>query len=150
MSADDSQNAIARPDFQFQSFAAFSALGALIFAPASQAQVNIVQIDPAQTKIEFSLGGTMHTVHGTFALKSSSIRFDPSTGKMDGAIVVDATSGESGNGTAATRGCIAKYLESAKFPEIVFMPRQMTGAFAAEGASKLQVSGRISPARAGT
>jgi polyisoprenoid-binding protein YceI len=123
-------------------FAAFAALGALILAPASQAQVNVVQIDPARTKIEFSLGGTAHTVHGTFALKSSVLRFDPSTGKMDGSIVADATSGESGNGNRDSR-MHREILESSKFTEIVFTPMQMSGAFAAEGVSKLQVSGRI-------
>ena len=123
-------------------FAALAALGALIFPPASQAQVNTVQIDPARTKIEYSLGGTMHTVHGTFALKSSTIRFDPSTGKMDGSIVADATSGESGNGSRDSR-MHREILESSKFTEIVFMPVQMTGSLAEEGVSKLQVSGRF-------
>jgi polyisoprenoid-binding protein YceI len=119
-----------------------SVLVTMILAPASQAQESIVQFDPAQTKIEFSLGGTMHTVHGKFSLKSSSIRFDPSTGKIGGAIVVDATSGESGNGGRDGR-MHREILESAKFPEIVFTPLQMSGAVAAEGPSKVEVSGRF-------
>jgi polyisoprenoid-binding protein YceI len=123
-------------------FAAFAPLGALILAPPSQAQANTVQVDPARSKIEFSLSGTMHTVHGTFALKSSAIRFDPSTGKMDGSIVADATTGESGNGTRDSR-MHREILESSKFTEVVFTPVQMSGSFAAEGASKLQVSGRF-------
>jgi polyisoprenoid-binding protein YceI len=118
-------------------------LAAMILAPASRAQESIVQIDPAQTKIEFSLGGTMHTVHGKFALKSSVIRFDPSTGKIGGAIVVDATSGDSGNSGRDSR-MHREILESAKFPEIIFTPTQMTGVVAAEGTSKVEVSGRFS------
>jgi polyisoprenoid-binding protein YceI len=122
--------------------AASAGLAAIILAPASSAQESVIQIDSAQTKIEFSLGGTMHTVHGKFSLKSSSIRFDPSTGKIGGTIVVDATSGESGNGGRDGR-MHREILESAKFPEIVFTPLQMTGAVAAEGPSKVEVSGRF-------
>ena len=122
--------------------AASAGLAAIILAPASSAQESVIQIDSAQTKIEFSLGGTMHTVHGKFSLKSSSIRFDPATGKIGGAIVVDATSGESGNGGRDGR-MHREILESAKFPEIVFTPLQMTGAVAAEGPSKVEVSGRF-------
>jgi polyisoprenoid-binding protein YceI len=117
-------------------------LAAIILAPASRAQESVIQIDSAQTKIEFSLGGTMHTVHGKFSLKSSSIRFDPSTGKIGGTIVVDATSGESGNGGRDGR-MHREILESAKFPEIVFTPIKMMGVVAAEGPSKVEVSGRF-------
>jgi len=131
-----------RPRISILAAALFAALGALILAPTSQAQVNVVQIEPARSKIEYSLSGTMHTVHGTFALKSGEIRFDPSTGKMDGTIVADAISGESGNGGRDAR-MHREILESSKFTEIVFTPTQMSGALAAEGVSKLQVSGRF-------
>ena len=122
--------------------AVLAGLAALILAPASRAQDFTVQIDAAQTKIEFSLGGNFHTVHGKFALKSSAIHFDPSTGKMGGTIVVDATSGESGNGGRDAR-MHREILESAKFPEIVFTPLHITGAVASEGASKVEISGRF-------
>ncbi|HEV7968072.1 MAG TPA: YceI family protein [Candidatus Acidoferrales bacterium] len=117
-------------------------LAAAILASAGRAQESVVQLDPAQTKIEFSLRGTMHTVHGTFALKSSAIRFDPSTGKIGGAIVVDATSGDTGNGSRDAR-MHREILESANFPEITFTPVQIKGVVAAEGASKVEVSGRF-------
>jgi polyisoprenoid-binding protein YceI len=122
--------------------AVFAGLAAMILAPASRAQESVLQIDPAQTKIEFSLSGTMHTVHGKFALKSSALRFEPPTGKIGGAIVVDATSGDSGNSGRDAR-MHREILESAKFPEIVFTPMQMTGAVAAEGSSKVEVTGRF-------
>jgi polyisoprenoid-binding protein YceI len=122
--------------------AVFAGLATLFLAPTSRAQESIVQLDSAQTKIEFSLSGNMHTVHGKFALKSSTIRFDPSSGKISGAIVVDATSGESGNGSRDAR-MHREILETAKFPEIAFTPMQMMGEVAANGASKVEVSGRI-------
>jgi len=120
--------------------AVLAGLTTLILAPASRAQESNVQIDAAQTKIEFSLAGNFHTVHGQFALKSSAIHLDPSTGKMDGAIVVDATSGETGNGGRDAR-MHREILESTKFPEIVFTPLRMMGKVAPEGASRVEISG---------
>ena len=115
---------------------------ALLLAPALHAQESGVRVDPGDTKIEFSLGSTLHTVHGTFALKSSTLRFDPASGKLSGAIVVDATSGESGNDGRDSR-MHREVLESSKFPEIVFTPTQLTGAVAATGTSKVQIAGRF-------
>jgi polyisoprenoid-binding protein YceI len=99
-------------------------------------------LEQGQAKIEFSLGSTLHTVHGSFALKDSSIRFDPADGKISGSIVVDATSGESGNSGRDSR-MHREILESAMFPVIVFTPTQITGAVPTQGASKVEVSGRF-------
>lgn len=112
----------------------------LLFAPSLRAQEFSLQLDPAQTRIEFSLGSTLHTVHGTFALKSSDLRVDPANGKINGAIVVDATSGESADRSRDAR-MHREILESAKFPEIVFTPTQLAGVLAAHGTSRVQVSG---------
>jgi polyisoprenoid-binding protein YceI len=115
---------------------------ALLGAPASHAQGSAVQVDPAQTKIEFTLGSTLHTVHGTFALKSCSIQYDRASGNISGGIVVDATSGESGN-TGRDQRMHREILESAKYPEIVFMPEQIMGTVAPTGPSNLEVSGKF-------
>lgn len=115
---------------------------ALLSAQASRAQSTAVRVDPAQTKIEFTLGSTLHTVHGTFALKSSSIQYDPARGNISGAIVVDATSGESGN-TGRDQRMHREILESAKYPEIVFTPAQIKGTVAPSGASHVEVSGKF-------
>ena len=120
----------------------FAALAAHTFAPAGRAQESVVQLDPAQTKIEFTLGSTLHTVHGTFKLKSGTVRFDASTGKISGSIVVDATSGESGN-EGRDRKMHREILESGKFPEIVFTSGQAKGAFNAKEASRVEVSGQF-------
>lgn len=118
----------------------FACAFALLNASAARGQDCAVGVDPAQTKIEFSLGSTIHTVHGTFMLKSSSIHYDPSSGKMSGTIVVDATSGESGNSGRDSR-MHREILESAKYPEIVFAPAQVKGAVATSGPSSVEVSG---------
>jgi polyisoprenoid-binding protein YceI len=120
-----------------------AALVALALTPAGRAQEVIVLLDPAQTKIEFTLGSTLHTVEGKFKLKSGVIRFDTSTGKMNGSIIVDATSGESGNG-GRDRRMHREILESGKYPEIVFVPSQGKGTFDPKGSSKLEVSGQFS------
>jgi polyisoprenoid-binding protein YceI len=112
----------------------------LLTAAAARTEDYAVQVDPARAKIEFSLGSTLHTVHGTFALKSSSIRYDPSSGKISGAIVVDATSGESGNSGRDAR-MHREILESAKYPEIVFTPAQVKGTVSPSGPSSVEVSG---------
>ena len=86
-----------------------------------------ITLDPAATKIEFTLAATMHTVHGTFKLKSGQIHWDPATGHVSGAIVIDATSGNTDN-TSRDKNMHTQVLESAKFPEIVFTPAQIKGA----------------------
>jgi polyisoprenoid-binding protein YceI len=120
----------------------FAALAALILTPAGRAQEVTAKLDPAQTKIEFTLGSTLHTVEGSFKLKNSAIRFDPSTGKMSGSIIVDASSGESGN-AGRDRKMHREILESGKYPEIIFTPSEAKGAFNPKSPSKLEVSGQI-------
>src|ERR1700674_2819249 len=123
--------------------ALFAALAALVLAPTEQAQEVAVQLDPVQTKIEFTLGSTLHTVEGTFKLKSGTIRLDPSTGKMSGSIIVNATSGQSGN-EGRDRKMHREILESGKYPAIIFTPSQVKGTFDPKGPSKLEVSGQFS------
>lgn len=116
----------------------------LACVPALRAQDLTIDLDSAATKIDFTLSATMHTVHGTFKLKSGRIHFDPSTGKMSGTIVVDATSAETGNSSrdAKMHGDI---LESKQFPEIVFTPNQAKGPLVQmlnqQKAAQVEVSG---------
>ena len=104
------------------------------------AQPRSFAIDPAQTKVEFTLGSLLHTVHGEFHLKRGNLRFDPQNGKASGELVVDATSGESGS-TGRDKKMHASILESAKYPEIAFRPDRVDGKVAAEGKSQVQLHG---------
>jgi polyisoprenoid-binding protein YceI len=113
---------------------------ALLFSRALPAQETVVTLDPAQTHIEYTLGATLHTVHGTFQLKSGVVRFDLSTGKASGAIIVDAASGTSGNEGRDSK-MHKEILESPKYPEIIFTPAQIKGAISAQGPSQVEVSG---------
>ena len=113
---------------------------ALLASAALFAQEIALQMDPAETKVEFTLGSVLHTVHGTFALKHAIIHFDPVTGKAGGEMVVDAASGASGT-AARDRRMHKEILESARYPEIVFRPTRVEGRVALQGASQVQVHG---------
>lgn len=115
-------------------------VAAVLLAAAAQAQDVQLQLDNSATKVEWTLGDVLHTVHGTFKLKRGDIRFDPSTGKASGELVVDATSGESGSG--ARDGRMHKnVLESAKYPEIKFAPDRVEGNIAMPGDSEVKIHG---------
>jgi polyisoprenoid-binding protein YceI len=112
----------------------------LMGAATIPAQDTALQIDPDRTKVEFTLGDVLHTVHGTFALTRGNIRFDTATGKASGELVVDATSGESGS-EARDRRMHKNILESDQYREIVFRPDRVEGKIALQGTSQVQLHG---------
>jgi len=99
-------------------------------------------LDPAQTKLHFSVDSTLHMVHGTFAVKSGSLQFDPQTGKASGAIVVNAVSGETGNNSRDQR-MHKEILETWKFAEATFRPAQIDGQVSLTAPSDFKVKGVI-------
>ncbi len=107
-----------------------------------RAQESLITLDPTATKIEFTLAATLHTVHGTFKLKSGEIHWDPATGHASGAVVIDATSGDTDN-ASRDKNMHTDVLESAKFPEITFTPAQVKGALPKAGTAQIEVSGKI-------
>lgn len=107
-----------------------------------RAQEMTVELDPAQTRIEFTLAATMHTVHGSFRLKHGTIHFDPSTGAASGVVVVDATSGHTDN-NGRDRKMHREIIESQRYPEITFTPTKSSGKFERQGDSAVQVEGRF-------
>jgi polyisoprenoid-binding protein YceI len=104
------------------------------------AQESVLELDPANTKVEFTLADVLHTVHGGFALKSGTIRFTPATGAASGQIVVDVTSGVSGNQTR-DRKMHKEILESQLYPEATFTPTKVSGNIAPQGNSTVRVDG---------
>src|ERR1700752_959252 len=113
---------------------------ALFCTPRLFAQESVFTLDPSKSSIEFTLGASLHTVHGTFKLKRGEIHFDPAKGTATGAIVVDALSGESGN-EGRDKKMHREILESPKFSEIVFVPIHLEGTVAPQGTSQVAVSG---------
>jgi polyisoprenoid-binding protein YceI len=82
----------------------------------------------------------LHRVHGDFKLKSGVVHFTPHSKAVSGELVVDATSGESGNGSR-DRKMRKEVLESTTYPEITFRPDRVEGNVAAAGVSNVQVHG---------
>jgi polyisoprenoid-binding protein YceI len=109
-------------------------------AKTLRAQDMTLELDPANTRIKFTVEATLHTVHGTFALKSGTIHFNPSTGAVSGLVVVDATSGDSGN-QGRDRKMHREVLESRRYPEITFTPTKVSGRVEIPGDSSAQVEG---------
>ena len=103
-------------------------------------RAQVLEFDPAQTKVEFTLADVLHTVQGTFKLKQGGIRIDAATGAVSGEIVVDAASGDSGSG-ARDRRMHANILESGRYPEIVFRPDRLEGTVPKQGDASLKMHG---------
>jgi polyisoprenoid-binding protein YceI len=115
---------------------------ALAAAGASSvaAQDLTLELDPAHTTIRFTLGDVLHTVNGSFKLKSGTIHFNPATGAASGLVVVDVTSGDTGS-NARDRKMHKEILESAKYPEATFTPTKVSGPSGLNDHETLEVTG---------
>ncbi len=114
---------------------AFAAASLPLFASSLR-----VVVDPSATRVNFTVIDVLHTVRGTFKLKRGEIVFDPSDGKASGELVVDAASGDSGNGSRDSR-MRKNVLEAAKYPEITFRLDRVDGRVNPEGESNVQLHG---------
>lgn len=114
-------------------------LAAGCLLPAGAAET-VLEFQPAQTQIHWTLDAFVHTVHGTFQLRSGTVRFDPATGNASGELTADARSGDSGNGSRDGK-MHKSVLESAKYPDIIFKPRHVEGHVPDHGKATLNVDG---------
>ncbi len=112
----------------------------LLLATSAIAQETDFQLDTAQSRVQFTLAATFHAVHGTFQLKNGAIHFNPATGEAGGSLMVDATSGKTGN-DRRDRRMHREILEDQKYPEIVFTLQHVSGKLAPEGASQVELQG---------
>jgi polyisoprenoid-binding protein YceI len=115
---------------------------ALSLASSAYGQQIAVEFDPSTTKISWILVGNVHTVHGTFRLKQGHVDVDPANGKVSGELVVEAESGESGNGSRDKR-MKKEVLETDKYPEVRLKVNKLEGALPLENASNLRVLGQF-------
>ena len=109
----------------------------------AQAQELRLHFDPSKTTIAFTLGDVLHTVHGSFQLKSGDVQYQIATKSVTGNLIVDATSGQSGN-HSRDRKMHKEILESARYPVISFHPDRVDGNVATLGTSNIQVHGMFS------
>ncbi len=113
---------------------------ALIAIPVMAERIDL-ELNPATTQVNWTLGGALHTVHGTFKLKKGDrLWFDDSSGQAGGLLVVDAISAESGSSARDSR-MQKDVLESARYPEITFAPDRVVGKVLRTGDSEVQLHG---------
>jgi len=103
----------------------------------------VLSVDPAKSTVHWTVESSLHTVHGTFHVKRGTLSVDPATGKTSGEIVVDATSGESGN-DSRDRRMHKEILESSQYSEVVFRPDRADGTMVSQGNSSLKLHGIFS------
>jgi polyisoprenoid-binding protein YceI len=104
--------------------------------------VPTLDLQPGNVKIDWTLGAVLHTVHGTFRLKRGSVDFDPRSGKASGEVVVDVRSGQTGD-REIDRKMHAEVLQSNRFPDAMFVPDRVEGAFSLTGNSRVKVHGLL-------
>jgi len=133
------RNPIARSSNVLARRAIVVGISLALLAPAAAQHIQ-VRLDPAKTRIDWTLGASLHTVHGTFQLKSGTIAFDPRTGDASGQIIVDAASGNSDNDTRDGK-MKKEVLETSRYPEIVFSAKHVSGFVSGQDSSTVQVAG---------
>ncbi len=116
-------------------------LAVLLALPLAAADQNItIDLDPAQSKIAFTLSDVLHTVHGTFRMKTGRIEFDPASKTVSGKVVVDAASGDSGSG-ARDKRMERDILQTDRYPESTFTPTMIEGGKLDTAVSQATVTG---------
>ena len=111
-------------------------------APQPPASEIVLGIDPAKSNVHWTLGSTVHTVHGSFAFRKGTLRLDTSTGKARGEIIVDAASGNSGN-DSRDKKMHKEVLESGRYAEVIFRPDRVEGKIPPQGAFTVNVHGLL-------
>lgn len=116
----------------------------LAIATASLAFSHPVQVtlDLNFTKVNFTVGDVLHTVHGTFQLTRGSLWFDLESSKAGGEVVVNGASGDSGSHARDSR-MTKNILEAAIYPEIKFVPDRIDGAVSLAGHSEFKLHGLL-------
>ena len=103
-------------------------LWGFLAAPVAHTQTSKVTVhfDSATTEIHWKLTGNAHDTHGTFRLKGGQVTFNPATGVAAGELLVDLSTGESGNPSRDSK-MQTDVLESNKYPAAFFHPTRITG-----------------------
>jgi polyisoprenoid-binding protein YceI len=104
------------------------------------AQRQTFTIDSESSKVAFSLGDSLHSVHGVFHVQSGTVDFDPGAPRISGSVVVAADSGRSGNDTR-DRKMAKDVLDTPRFADVSFVPHSYQGAISLSGDSTIQVTG---------
>lgn len=112
-------------------------------AVSARAEQHAFALDPAASRINFTLDATGHDVEGTIAVKSGRLAFDPATGAASGEIVIDLKSAETGS-DGRDKDMHGKVLETGKYPTAVFRIEKLRGPVAPAGPSQVHLDGTLS------
>ena len=115
--------------------------GAWLTTPVHAAPVTLT-LDPAETRVSFAVGSTLHLVEGTARLVEGEVRFDSEGGAASGRIAIDARSAQTGNSRRA-RTLHADVLESERFALIVFVPERVEVLRVSGSEAEVRVAGRL-------
>jgi polyisoprenoid-binding protein YceI len=115
---------------------------ALATSATASADQRTLTLDPAKTTASFTLGATLHTVHGSAPVLRGVIAFDPDGGAASGEIAVDANRADTGS-AKRDRDMHEKVLISARYPTVVLRPTRVEGRLPAAGTTTLTVHGTI-------
>ncbi len=118
------------------------ALALLVLASPLAAGELQIELDSELTSIAFRLQATLHSVHGSAASVSGSLRLDSASGLMAGEVRVDATTAETGN-KKRDKKMHAKVLLTADHPRIVLRARRLEGDLAQPGTSDVTLHGEM-------
>jgi polyisoprenoid-binding protein YceI len=136
--------ACSRVKFHRITAALLAAMAVFLASPLVAQQQNLrLDFSPASTAVNFTLGDILHTVHGSFKLKHGDVEYNLATRAVKGSLVIDATSGQSGN-RSRDHKMQREILESSQYPEIVFRPDRVEGTVSQSGVSNVQVHGTFS------
>jgi polyisoprenoid-binding protein YceI len=113
---------------------------AVMLAPAASAQHQTFTVNSDASEVKMTLNTTHEVVAGTFHIQFGSIEFDRSVPKMSGSIVVQASSGKTGN-DSRDKKMNKDILKVGQFATISFAPKAYNGTIAVSGDSTIQVSG---------
>lgn len=122
--------------------AAGAGLGLGAVAGSAAADPATLTLDPAQSSVHFEVDSTLHRVHGTAHLTRGELHFDTAGGAVSGAVEVDATSTDTGNGLRDDN-LHEDVLESDRFPRIVFRPERVDVDRIQGSEADVRVTGRI-------
>jgi polyisoprenoid-binding protein YceI len=113
----------------------------VLASPSAAAELQI-ELDPDLSSISFRLQATLHSVHGSAATASGSLRLDTESGIMAGEVTVDGASAETGN-KKRDKKMHAKVLRTADHPWIVLRARRLEGELARHGTSDVTLHGEM-------
>lgn len=115
----------------------------LLPAAAALAEQRVLVLDPAASKVSFTLPATGHEVDGTLGVKSGRIAFDPATGDASGEIAIDLKTAQTGNGSR-DKTMHNDVLQTGSFPVAVLRVEKVRGTVQASGTSQVTLDGTLS------